>query len=152
MALETTVSRKPYMPAELANLAPDEDTKAFWDYCNRGELRIQRCKACGKFRQPPIPGCPRCGSRDFEWVKSSGTGLVYTFSLIYHPVLPVLAPHVPYNVVVVELPDVGNVRMVSNLLDTPFEQIMIGMPVELAWERINAEVNLPRFRPAAAGR
>ncbi len=145
-------SGKPYLPADLAQLAPDMDTQEFWSYCNKGELRIQRCRACGKFRQPPLSGCRHCGSRDVEWVRSSGRGQVFTFSLVYHPVLPAVAEYVPYNVILVELPDCGNVRIVSNLLDTPFEQIKIGMPVDLVWERMGPEVNLPRFRPAKPAR
>jgi uncharacterized OB-fold protein len=139
-------THKPYLPADLSRLNPDMDTKEFWDWCNNGELRIQRCRGCGKFRHPPLPGCRHCGCRDYEYVKSSGKGTIYTYSLVYHPVIPVVNQSVPYNVISVELEDCGGVRIVSNLLDAEFEEIKIGLPVELVWERISAEGNLPRFR------
>lgn len=148
MARETVSNPTPYMPADLASLAPDGVTKPYWDHCNQGELRIQRCKACGTFRHPPLPGCPNCGARDDEWVRSEGKGLVFSFSGVYHPVLPNVAEYVPYNVVLVQLADSGGVRIISNLLGVALGDIEIGMPVELVWERVSPDVNLPRFRPA----
>lgn len=142
-------NQQPYMPADLARVTPDVHTKPFWDYCRQHELRIQRCTACGKFRNPPLPGCLACGSFDVEWVKVSGKGTVYSFTIPHHPVVPVLAEYVPYNVVVVELEGTGGVRLISNLIDMPYEDISIGQAVELVWEDISDDVALPRFKSAA---
>ncbi|MBI3744800.1 MAG: hypothetical protein HY261_11035, partial [Chloroflexi bacterium] len=86
-------THKPYMPASMGELSPDPDTKDFWDACNKGDLRIQKCSQCGKFRYPPQPGCVKCGSMKYDWMKSSGKGKVFSFSLVYHPVLPVFAEY-----------------------------------------------------------
>jgi len=39
------------------------------------------------------------------------------------------------------------VFMVSNLVDCPLDQIEIGMPVEVVFEPLTAEIALPKFRP-----
>ena len=58
--------------AEVTNFPrpiPEFDAQEFWDGCNRGELLMQRCKACEKFRWLPRPMCPYCNSLEREWVK-----------------------------------------------------------------------------------
>ncbi|MBM4405389.1 MAG: hypothetical protein FJ039_04285 [Chloroflexi bacterium] len=150
----TTQSKKPYFLPSLAHLGADMHTKPFWDYCKQSELRFQRCASCGKFRHPPSYGCRHCGSNKTEWVKSKGLGTIFTFTLPYHAVLPEVAEYVPYNVIVVEFPDAPGVRLISNLIETPLEEIKIGMPVQVVWETANETV-LPRFvraKTAPAGK
>lgn len=145
----TTTSQKPYIIPSLAFLGADVHTKPFWDYCAKEELRFQRCVACGKFRHPPSYGCRHCGSNKTEWVKNKGTGTIFTFTLPYHAVLPEMAEYVPYNVIVVEFPDAPGVRVISNLLDTPLQEIKIGMRVQVVWDKVN-DLVLPRFVRAKA--
>ena len=45
-----------------------------------------------------------------------------------------LQGHGPYLVVLVELPDAGNVRMVGNLLGDPMQDVAIGAEVEGVFE------------------
>jgi len=52
---------------------------------------------------------------------------------------------VPYNIVLVELPDAGGVRLVSNLVDVPVEEVAVGLEVEVLFED-QGDVTLPRFR------
>ncbi len=47
---------------------------------------------------------------------------------------PALKDHGPYIVVLVELPDAGNVRMLGNLLGDPKQAVTIGAEVEAAFE------------------
>ena len=39
------------------------------------------------------------------------------------------------------------VRMISNLVDCPIEQVKIGMAVEVIFEDVTEELTLPKFRP-----
>ena len=55
------------------------------------------------------------------------------------------APHVPYNVVVVELEE--GPLFHSNLVDCANENIRVGMPVELVFQQSEGGPNLPCFRP-----
>ena len=38
----------------------NRDSQFFWDGTRPGELRIQKCNACGALRHPPGPACPSC--------------------------------------------------------------------------------------------
>ena len=124
---------------------PNVETQAFWDACKRKELVIQRCKDCNTFRHYPRPMCHNCGSLDVEWVKVSGQGTVFSYSVVNHPVHASFTD-VPYAFVLIELPDAGGVHLVSDLIDCPPEEIFIGMPVEVVFEDITEEITIPRFR------
>jgi len=139
------------MLASLAALAPDPTTAPFWDACRRRELRLQRCADCSTFRQPPSPGCPRCGSARSDWPLLSGRGTVFSYTIVHHAAVPPLAGDVPYNVVVVELDDAPGARLISNVLDAEPSDVTVGMRVEIAWDEVRPDVVLPRFRRAGRG-
>jgi uncharacterized OB-fold protein len=134
----------------LAQVSPDPNTKPFWEACRRRELRLQRCTDCGCFRQPPLPGCPHCGSKHSDWPLLSGRGRIFSFTVVHHAAVPTLRESVPYNVVVVELEGAGGARLISNLLDAPPEALRVGLAVEIAWDEVREDLVLPRFRPASA--
>ncbi|MGW8322632.1 MAG: Zn-ribbon domain-containing OB-fold protein [Thermodesulfobacteriota bacterium] len=129
-------------PIPFPTLHPDN--QGFWEGVERQELVLQRCKGCGTWSHPPRPMCPKCRSLEREWSPVSGKGTVYSW-VTYRE-----APHpgfkVPYSVVLVELEE--GVRLVSNLVDVGSEEIAIGMPVEVVFDRVNDETFLPKFRKA----
>jgi uncharacterized OB-fold protein len=95
-----------------------------------------------------MPICHACRSWRYEWKQVSGRGTVFTYTIAWNPVHPALrSGRCPYNVVVVELPDAGGVRMVGNAVDCANEDIYVGMPVEVVWEDVNPDVTLPLWRP-----
>jgi len=51
-------------------LGPGHDT--FWDWCDKGELRLPRCGGCGKLLWPIAASCDHCGGADFAWERLSG--------------------------------------------------------------------------------
>ena len=42
----------------------NRDSQFFWDGTKVGELRIQKCNACGAKRFPPGPACQSCEAYD----------------------------------------------------------------------------------------
>ena len=42
----------------------DPDGAPFWEGAALGELRVQACGACGAWRMPPRPMCPKCRSTE----------------------------------------------------------------------------------------
>ena len=72
-------------------------------------------------------------------------GQVFSYTIVHHPVSDLVRERVPYNIVVVEFPGVEDVRLVSNVVDLPPEDIRIGMPVRLIWEPAENGIPLPRF-------
>ena len=127
-----------------------EETKEFWEGCKKHELRIQRCKKCGTYRFPPRPMCYRCNSMDVEWAKVSGKGNIYAFTVVHsagaESPLPGFESEYPYAVVLVELPNAGGVRILSNMVDCELSEIRIGMPVEVVFEPVSEEITLPKFK------
>ncbi len=126
---------------------PDFDAEEFWAGCNRGELMMQRCAACKKFRWLPRPMCPFCHSLAREWVKMSGKGKVYSWTIITHPVHPAAVSRVPYNVAQVQLDEDPNLILVTNLVGLSNEDIRIDMPVQVVFEEHEPGVKLPKFKP-----
>lgn len=121
----------------------NRDSEFFWEGTRKGELRIQRCGACGELRHPPGPMCPACGAAEPDYVVARGTGSVYSFVVHRHP--PVPGKELPILIALVELDE--GVRMVGELLDIADEEVEIGMPVEVSMVRVDDELTLPAWRP-----
>ena len=126
--------------------APSLDDKPHWEGLRRHEFLIQKCNACGALQHPARPMCSSCLSQDPGWQKASGRGTVYSYTIILQATHPVWRDRVPYNVVVVELEE--DVRVVSNLIGTPNEEIRVGLPVEIVYDDVTDDTTLPRFRVA----
>jgi uncharacterized OB-fold protein len=142
----------PYLPEgmPLPAPAPDGVDAAFWEGTRQHKLLVQRCQACGTFQFGPEWICHRCRSEKMGWHECSGKGKVYAFERVWHPVHPALKERGPYLVVLVELPDAGNVRMVGNLLGDPHQGVKIGDAVEVVWED-HGDVTLVQWRRVAGG-
>jgi uncharacterized OB-fold protein len=140
------MTRIPYFPPTMPAPTVTGDTRPFWEACRRHELVVQRCAGCRALRHPPSPVCWRCRSFDHDWVAVSGRGTVFTHAVVHRAFLPELAAHVPYTVVVVALDDAPGVRVVSNLVDAAEGELAVGLPVEVWFDDVTAEVSVPRFR------
>ena len=131
----------------IINLTPDVFTQPFWDAAAEHRLVVPRCTACGTFRLPPSGFCWKCRSQDTEWVEHDGRGTVYSFTVIWHPLLPDVADSVPYVPAVVELPGTNACRLVGDVIDVRPSEVHIGMDVELVWRDVRDGVAVPTWRP-----
>jgi uncharacterized OB-fold protein len=122
-----------------------EDTQPYWEGTRAGELRAQRCRACRHLRFPPSILCPKCLGEETDWERLSGRGTIYTFIVIHRPVHPAFLDDAPYNVAIVELDE--GIRTHTNIVECANEDLHVGMPVEVVFEKINDNVTLPKFRP-----
>jgi uncharacterized OB-fold protein/acyl dehydratase len=121
------------------------DTAFFWDGTRNGELRIQQCGDCGALRHPPGPMCVRCGSPNPKYVVASGRGEVFSYVVHHHP--PVPGKRLPLVIALVELAE--GVRVLAEMPDTRPDEVSIGMAVQTGFLRIDDELVLPVWRPAA---
>jgi hypothetical protein len=135
-------------PVELISLTPDVFTQPFWDAAVEHRLVIPRCTSCGTFRLPPSAFCWSCQAQEVEWIEHDGSGAVYSFTVIHHPLLPELADSVPYVPAVVELPHTNGCRLVGALTDVELADVRIGMDVELVWRDVREGETVPTFRPS----
>ncbi len=122
---------------------PSPESAPFWEACRDGELRLQRCRACGRFWFPPAVLCPECWSTEWTWDRTSGRGKIHSFVIYrraYHPAFPP-----PYVVAVVELTE--GPRLPTRLTDVEPDRVRVGQPVEVVFAPVTGEVRLPLFRP-----
>ena len=124
-----------YLPDAMPLPATDEiDTKEYWEHVTRKEFVVQQCSDCGTFTHPPGPICYACHSFNHKLTPVEGKGQIYSYIICYHPVHPALRDHPPYNVAIVELPEVGGVRFVGNIIDADNDELYVGMPVKATFE------------------
>jgi uncharacterized OB-fold protein len=90
--------------------------------------------------------CAECGSWSWEWSLSSGRGALFTWTVVVRAMHPAFAEDVPLAPAVIEMEE--GVRLLSQVVDCPPEELEIGMPVEVVFEDVSDEVTLPRFRRA----
>jgi hypothetical protein len=121
------------------------DTAFFWDGMRAGELRIQQCQDCGALRHPPGPMCPACGSATPRYVVAAGTGTVFSYVVHHHP--PVPGKKLPLVIALVELDE--GVRVLAEMTGVTPADVRVGMPVRIDYLRIDDELTLPAWRPAA---
>ncbi|MEU8540052.1 bifunctional MaoC family dehydratase N-terminal/OB-fold nucleic acid binding domain-containing protein [Streptomyces sp. NPDC048717] len=131
-------SPRPLRPRPVVN----RDNAGFWAGVAEHRLLVQRCGTCATLRFPWLPGCNACGSRAWDTVEASGEGTVYSYVVMHHPPFPAFDP--PYAVVLVELAE--GVRMISNVVGIPYDEVRIGMPVRLEFRKVDEELELPLFR------
>jgi uncharacterized OB-fold protein len=126
----------------------DEESKGFWEACQRHELYVQQCGACGVRRYYPRALCPACLSDDTTWALSSGKGTVYTYTVTYQNQSPGFRDELPYVLAYVELEE--GVRMLTNIVGCAPEAVRVGMLVEVSFDDVTPDVTLPKFRPVSA--
>ena len=112
-----------------------------WEACKRGELLVQRCQDCGAHVFIPEIACNQCLSENLEWVRSSGRGELYSFTVIHRPQRPEF--EVPYVGAIVELEE--GWHMLSNLVEPDIDSLQVGLPVEVCFVP-RGDMVLPMFR------
>ncbi|TML79119.1 MAG: DNA-binding protein [Actinobacteria bacterium] len=122
---------------------PDPETAFFWEATARRQLEILRCQTCKTWVHYPKPSCWNCSSGDLKPEQVSGRGTVYSYTVTHQDVPGYTAP---FAVVIVELEEQAGLRMVSNVVDVPPEDVRIGMPVEVTFQPVAEDVWLPLFK------
>ncbi|WP_028933819.1 Zn-ribbon domain-containing OB-fold protein [Pseudonocardia spinosispora] len=126
------VRNLPETPPRLPAEGPADDglDTPHWDGLRAGELRIQRCTACGEWIWAPRPMCPVCHSFELGWPAVAPRGEIYSWTRTWQPFAPQLSGHLPFVVVVVELAEAGGRRLVGVLRDGESAALRVGQPVK----------------------
>lgn len=119
-------------------------TRPWWNAARDGRLLLPRCDSCGRHFFRPEVACTHCFSTEWQWVAASGRGTLYSYSIIHRPPVPGFVTPVVF--AIVELDE--DVAMFSNIVQCPHEQLRIGMSLQVVFEALDAEMTLPKFRPA----
>jgi len=99
----------------LAGPAEDGLDTPHWDGLRDGRLLLQQCGGCAGWIWAPRPICPRCHSFELRWEPVEPVGTVYSWTRTWQPFTREATGHLPYVVVLVELPAAGNCRVVGVL-------------------------------------
>ncbi len=106
----------------------------YWrDYAQTYRLEAARCSKCGKTFFPPRLVCNKCGSREFETFRMAGTGTVATYTVIRTP-SDEFSGEAPFAVGIIQMEE--GPRLTTQIVEVPFEEIKIGMPVRLEFRRL----------------
>jgi uncharacterized OB-fold protein len=125
--------------------SPHGLTEEFYAHLAGGELRLQRCDACERWRHPPRLLCGACGSSRWSWRRVSGRGSVFTWTVTHQALVPPFADDLPYAVVVVELEE--GPRLVTAVSGVSPDALRLGLPVEVRIAHVSDAIGLHYFVP-----
>jgi len=132
---------------------PDAVSEFYWDSAKQGRLSIQGFEGKGLLQHPPSPvpevpgGGPPLDQAVPVAVEVSGRGTLFSFTILRQPFHPGFVDARPLMIGLTELDDAPGVRILTNIVDAQPDQLRIGLPMEVVFER-RGEMSLPQFRPA----
>jgi uncharacterized OB-fold protein len=137
------------VPASLTRPLTPESMQPFWDGALEGRLVVPRCTQCDTVVLPLPPVCFQCQGQEFAWTELPGTGTIYSFTVVRHPLSPALADVVPYVSGVVELDGTqgAGARMIVNIVDCDPETVEIGDKVQIRFDKVTDHYSVPHFVP-----
>jgi uncharacterized OB-fold protein len=150
--MAVTESKVGVYPSPMNDPYADEHTQPFWDAALEGRLTASKCTTCGTYIMPPQPRCFVDQNDTFEFVELPGTGTVYTFTIVRHPLAPHLVDVVPYVSAVIELDGTqgAGARMLLNIIDVDPESVKVGDKVNVIFDKISDTLAIPRATPATS--
>jgi uncharacterized OB-fold protein len=86
-----------------------------WEGLRQGRLLMQRCPHCDTWIWAPRPICPTCHSFETAWEPVEPVGTIYSWTRTWQAFTPEATGHLPYVVVLVELPAAGGRRLLGVL-------------------------------------
>ena len=125
------------------------EAQPYWDGLQAGQLRVQRCGACGQLRHYPRPMCPACQSFEVDWVVLSGAGTVHSWTRPHQSALPGFADQVPFTLVTVDMAE--GVRVLGRLVDPDLAGLQVGAAVAATVELAASGQPQPVFRLLRGG-
>jgi uncharacterized OB-fold protein len=125
----------------------DDSNEFFWTSGADGRLRFLRCLVCGTYVHPPSPVCPVCLTKTLEPSAVSGLATIATYTINYQPWIPGFDP--PYAIAMVEIDEQPSVRLMTNIVGCPVEDVRVGMRVRVTFAHYD-DVWLPLFEPMDA--
>lgn len=129
-------------------ILPSPETTEFWDAARRHELVLPHCRACDVPFFYPRTSCPNCGSRDLDWQRASGRGVLHTYCIHFQTGNPADREHLPFVTAIVELAE--GPRLMSYLVDVEPrpDAITCGIAVQVRFVDLPDGHSLPVFAPA----
>jgi uncharacterized OB-fold protein len=128
----------------------NEEFRKFWVSCAEHILVMPLCLTCGKLRWYPRSMCHRCHSLDWDWTPVSGKGRIFTYSVVRRAFDPGFADEIPFVVALVELDEEPEIHLVTRISGCRPEDVSIGIPVVVDFQKVDGDLTLPYFTPISA--
>ncbi|AKK26884.1 Zn-ribbon domain-containing OB-fold protein [Mycobacterium sp. EPa45] len=114
---------------DMAGPADDGLDTPHWEELRDGRLVLQQCAVCARWIWAPRPICPDCHSFELDWHEVDPVGTIYSWTRTWQPFAREATGHLPYVVVLVELPAADRRRVVGILTHADGVQPTIGAAV-----------------------
>lgn len=128
-----------------------KETKAgfrgHFDHLSAGKLAFPFCEECGRWHWYPMPLCPHCRSSRLSWRPVSGTGEIWSWTVVRHAFDASHRDKLPYVVALVCFEEAPGIRLVANVEAASPDELRIGMPVELVPPVPGEPAQHAAFRP-----
>ena len=126
---------------------PQGESDVYWQKAKEHELWLRKCNACDNAYFYPRDISPCCFSKDTDWIRASGKASLFTYGIVQRAPHPGFVDYVPFVTAIVELEE--GPKMATNIvIDNPtFDNLQIGMDLEVVFEDITDELALPKFKP-----
>ncbi len=122
----------------------------YFEGLRSGKISFPFCKACGRSHWYPMPLCPHCLSDRITWRPVSGTGKVWSWTVVRHAFDKRFTDKLPYVVALITFEEAPGIRLVANLEGATDSDLRIGLSVELVPPTSNASTPPTVFRPVGA--
>ena len=125
-----------YMPDWWALPAINDKNREFF---TSGNIVLQSCESCKTVQHPPEDICHACQGTTFDWHTCTGEGVIYSHTVVEHPIPNTLKDRVPYAVILVSLDDHPQIRILGNPVNIDPEKVAVGQRVRAVFETIEDE-------------
>ncbi|MFR9804135.1 Zn-ribbon domain-containing OB-fold protein [Pseudonocardia sp. RS010] len=119
----------------------DPDTAGHFEAAARGEIAICVCSVEGNSVHPPRAICDRCFAPT-SWLTVAPLARVVTHTVVGVPIHPAFTP--PYTIVLVELVDRPEVRLIGQLAGA--HELPAGTPMRARFDDVDGVV-VPNWEP-----
>jgi len=112
---------------------------SFYKFISEGKVMAAKCSKCGSVLLPPKPVCPKCLTRDMNWIELKNKGKLLTYTVIH--VSPIQFQSMcPYVLGIVKLEDGPNLIGMIRGIDQ--SKVKVGMSLTVDFDK-----NLPSQWP-----
>jgi len=137
----------PYM-LDFYPLEDEKNTRisSFFKNLKQGRLTTTKCKRCGKLLWPPRIVCPGCLSNELEWIDLGSEGELHAFTEMRLGAPLGFVEDLPFCIGIVKI---GGLYLSTRIDDATYQDLRIGMKVQLKMIRLDDGRVFYRFTPSS---
>ena len=118
----------------------------FWDSLKDHNVKVQKCDKCGVFRWVPKEICASCYEVAATWTPISGSGEIYSFTVVRRAPSAAYQADAPYVIVHVTMDE--GFRMIGGLRTDAPDSVQISERVRVAYDDVTADWTILQFESA----